>query len=165
SAAEANEGLHALWNLDADGDITVHGAAVIRRDNDGQIEVATKDSDPGIRTVIGVGIGMLLGALAVPIGAAAGASIAAGAAIGLGAAVGGAVGLKAAYESRFVLPRGKSAVIAEVAEPDLTPVDLLVQRLGGIVFRRTKGDLRKDEWFDTDYTDYLYPYDYEPTFA
>lgn len=172
---KAYECLHALWNLDDSGDITVHGAAVIHRDSYGYVDVATKDTDPGLRTAVGVGIGALLGALAGPIGAAAGASIAAGTAAGIGAAAGGFVGLtadavkadehdQAAFETGFVLPRGKSAVIAEVSEDWTTPIDNMATRLGGTVFRRSKGDIRSDAW-DGDYSDYLYPYDYQPQFA
>lgn len=172
---KAYDGLHSLWNLDANGDITVHGAAVIHRDSTGYVDVATKDTDPGARTAIGVGIGALLGALAGPIGAAAGATIAAGTAAGIGAAAGGLAGLtadavkadehdQAAFETSFVLPSGKSAVIAEVSEDWTTPVDTLATRIGGIVFRRAKGDIRGDSW-NADYSDYLYPYDYQPVFA
>jgi len=173
--AKAYEGLHALWNLDDSGDITVHGAAVIHRDQYGHIEVATKETDPGVRTAIGIGVGVLLGALAGPIGAAAGATVATGTAIGVGAAAGGVAGLtadavksdeheQAAYETGFVLPRGKSAVMAEVSEDWTTPIDTMAARLGGKVFRRSKGDVRGDQW-NADYGDYLYPYDYEPQFA
>lgn len=176
SDSKAYDGLHALWKLDTDGDVTIHGAAVIHRDKVGYVDVATKDTDPGVRTAIGVGIGALLGALAGPIGAAAGATIAAGTAAGIGAAAGGVAGLtadltksteqdQAAYESGFVLPRGKSAVIAEVTEQWTTPIDNMASRLGGSVFRRAKGDVRSDMWFDSDYPEYLYPYDYEPAYA
>ena len=37
--------------------------------------------------------------------------------------------------------------------------------VGGSVYRRAKGDVRSDMWFDSDYPEYLYPYDYEPTYA
>lgn len=174
---KAYDGLHALWNLDSQGDITVHGAAVIHRDKYGYVDVATKDTDPGVRTAIGVGIGALLGALAGPIGAAAGAAAAAaGTGAAIGAAAGGVAGLtadaakageheQAAFEGGFVLPRGKSAVIAEVSEQWTTPIDTMAARLGGSVFRRSKGDVRNDAWFDSDYPEYLYPYDYEPQYA
>ncbi|MBV8149299.1 MAG: hypothetical protein JO092_09430 [Candidatus Eremiobacteraeota bacterium] len=174
--AKAYDALHTLWNLDANGEITVRGAAVIHRDSHGHIDVATKDTDPGVRTAIGVGIGVLLGALAGPIGAAAGATIAAGTAVGVGAAAGGLAGLtadaiksdeheQAAYETSFVLARNKSAVIAEVAEERTGPINAMGKRLGGTVYRRKKSDIRDDSWLEADYADYLYPYDYQPVFA
>src|SRR5262252_8688867 len=82
------EGLHALWQLDDEGAVTVHGAAVVHRDKLGQFQVDSKETHPALATAVGVGVGALLGALAGPAGAAVGA--AKGAAIG--AASGGAVG-------------------------------------------------------------------------
>jgi uncharacterized membrane protein len=172
--SKAYVGLHELWKLDDDGDITVHGAAVIHRDQYGSVDVATKNTDAGLRTALGIGIGVLLGALAGPIGAAAGKVVAMGTATGIGAAAGGIAGAtgdamkeaeneQAEYESGFVLPRGKSAVIAEVSEDWTTPVDTMAQRAGGTVHRRSKDQMRKDTW-DWDYSDYLYPYDYQPAF-
>lgn len=180
SDEKAFDGLHALWHLDDEGDITVHGAAVIHRDQFGHVDVATKDSDLGVRTIVGAGIGALLGALAGPIGSAAGiagaSSIAAGSAAGIGAAAGGAAGLtadaakagereEAGSESRFVMSPGQSAVIAEVSEDWTTPIDTAMSRLGGVVYRRTKGAVRDAFFFGDDYADYLYPYDYTPHFA
>jgi uncharacterized membrane protein len=176
---KAFEGLHALWNLDATGDITVHGAAVIHRDEFGHVDVATKDTDPGVRTIVGAGLGALLGALAGPVGAAAGiagaASIAAGTAAGIGAAAGGVAGLtadavkageheEAAFESGFVMKPGQAAVIAEISEDWTTPVDTAAKNLGGKVYRREKSAVRESSFFGDDYSDYLYPYDYDPHF-
>jgi uncharacterized membrane protein len=180
SDEKAFEGLHALWKLDERGDITVHGAAVIHRDQYGHIDVATKDTDPGVRTIVGAGLGALIGALAGPVGSALGiagaASIAAGTAAGIGAAAGGVTGLtadtvksgehdEAAYESRLVLKPGQAAVIAEVSEDWVTPIDTEATRLGGVVYRRSKSDVRNASLFGDDHFDYLYPYDYNPHFA
>ena len=63
------------------------------------------------------------------------------------------------------MPRGKSAVIAEVSEQWTTPIDTMASRLGGSVFRRSKGGIRSDTWFGSDYPEYLYPYDYEPQYT
>ena len=179
SDEKAFEGLHGLWDLDSSGDITVHGAAVIHRDQFGHVNVATKDTDPGVRTIVGAGLGALLGALAGPVGSAMGiagaASIAAGTAAGIGAAAGGVTGLtadavkasendEAKYESGFAMKNGQAAVIAEVSEDWTTPIDTLAKRLGGAVYRRSKGDVRDSSFFGDDYADYLYPYDYKPSF-
>jgi uncharacterized membrane protein len=173
---QAFEGLHALWNLDDHGDVTVHGAAVIHREADGHVDVATKHTDPGLRTALGIGMGALLGALAGPIGAAAGASIAAGTAAGIGAAAGGAVGFtadavkageheQAAYESGFAMKPGQSAVIAEVSEDWTTPIDTAMNGLGGTAYRRDKSTVRDDSLWGGNYANDLYPYDYDPVFA
>ena len=173
---KAFEGLHALWRLDDQGDITVHGAAVIHRDIYGHIDVATKSDDPGVRTAVGIGLGALLGALAGPIGAAAGTTIATGTAAAYGAAAGGLAGVtadavksseheEAADETSFVMRPGQSAVIAEVSEDWTTPVDTAMTQLGGKVYRRTKDVVRDNALWGDDYDYYMYPYDYKPTFA
>jgi uncharacterized membrane protein len=176
SDTAASDGLHALWNLDSRGDITVHGAAVLHRDKFGYIDVATKQTSPGLRTAIGVGVGALLGALAGPIGAAAGASIAAGTAAGIGAAAGGVAGLtadavksgeheEAAFESGFAIGNGQSAVVAEVSEDWTQPIDTEMKRLGGQIYRRPKGDVLDNSFGPDYYSNYLYPYDYDPVFV
>lgn len=171
SDSRAFDALHALWDLDARGDVTVHGAAVIHRDRYGAIDVATKDTDPGLRTALGVGIGALIGALAGPVGAVAAATAA-----GVGAAAGGAIGLtadavksgereEAAYETGFTMRPGQAAVIAEVDEDWITPVDTTMSQFGGTVYRRPKGAVRNDSLWGSDYSDSLTPYDFHPSFA
>jgi uncharacterized membrane protein len=175
----ASDALHALWALDKSGEITVHGTAVIRRDALGYVQVASKQTHPGMRTAIGVGIGALLGALAGPVGSAAGiagaASIVAGSAAGIGAAAGGFAGLTAdgvksveheqvGAETSFTLGVGQSALIAEISEDSPKPVDSLMQRLHGIVFRRATSAVRSDALWGDYYTNYLSPYDYDPYF-
>ena len=169
---KAYEGLHALWQLDGAGDVTVHGTAVVHRDDMGFFQVDTKETHPALGTAVGVGIGALLGALAGPAGAAVGA--AKGAAIG--AATGGAVGLaadagradtrdQAARETGFVLGIGQSAVIADVSEDWTSPIDTRMRNLGGTVYRREKSAVEDDKWFDDGYYPYdyyLYPYEYIP---
>lgn len=172
----AAAGLHALWNLDDSDEITVHGAAVLHRDRFGYVDVATKQTNPGLRTAIGIGIGALLGALAGPIGAAAGASIAAGTAAGIGAVAGGTVGLtadavksgeheEAAAETGFAIADGQSAVVAEVSEDWTEPIDSAMKRLGGTVYRRPKSSVLDNSFGPDYYTEYLYPYDYDPVYA
>jgi len=167
---KAYRGLHALWQLDTEGDITVHGSTVVHRDEWGQFQVDTKETHPALATAVGVGVGALLGALAGPAGAAVGA--AGGAAIGAGA--GGVVGLttdmvradtrdQATDETAFVLDAGQSAVIADVSEDFTLPVESRMRELGGIVRRRAWSTLQDDSWFG-EYipSSYLYPYEYIP---
>lgn len=163
---KAYKGLHALWELDGYGDITVHGTTVVHRDEWGQFQVDTKETHPALATAVGVGVGALLGALAGPAGAAVGA--AGGAAIGAG--TGGVVGVttdlvrddtreEARDETAFVLDAGQSAVIADVSEDSTLPIDTRMRELGGIVRRRAWSTLRDDAWFGSNY---LYPYEYVP---
>lgn len=174
--ANAFEGLHALWRLDRTGEITVHGAAVMRRGDSGQLEVAEKQTHPGRLTAVGVGIGALLGAIAGPIGSAAGATIAAGTVAGIGAATGGLVGSladltkadeheQAVYESQFAIGEHDAAVIAEVSESSTNAIDASMQRLGGRVSRRSRDTVRENVWDGPQFDRYLYPYDYDPIYA
>ena len=172
NSSKAYEALHALWQLDHAEEITVHGAAVVHRDNLGQFQVDTKETHPALATAVGVGVGALLGALAGPAGAAIGA--AGGASIG--AATGGVAGLiadadrsdtrhEAAFKTGFVLANGQSAVIADVSEDWTSAIDTRMQSLGGVVYRRARSDLEDDVWYDNGYypyDSYLYPYEYIP---
>jgi uncharacterized membrane protein len=166
---KAYKGLHALWKLDGDGEITVHGTTVVHRDDFGQFQVDTKETQPALATAVGVGIGALLGALAGPVGAAAGA--AGGAAIG--AAAGGVLGVgadmmradtrhQATDETAFFLDVGQSAVIADVTEESTLPIDSRMRELGGIVRRRSWSTLQEDAWYGDIPSNYLYPYEYLP---
>src|SRR5258708_28588969 len=120
--SKAYEGLHALWQLDDAGEVTVHGTAVDHRAALGNYQVETKETHPALATAVGVGVGALLGLLAGLAGAAVGA--AGGAAIG--AATGGAVGVaadlnradtrdQAAGETGVVFGNGQSSVIPDVS--------------------------------------------------
>src|SRR5258708_5947815 len=72
--SKAYEGLHTLWQLDDDAEVTVHGTAVVHRDALGNFQVDTKETHPALATGVGVGVGALLGLLAGPAGAAVGAA-------------------------------------------------------------------------------------------
>jgi len=167
---KAYEGLHELWRLDDESQLTVHGTAVVHRTDWGQYQVDTKETHPALATAVGVGLGALLGSLAGPAGATIGA--AKGAAIGAG--TGGVVGVgadlirsgtqeQASTETAYVLRPGQSAVIADVSEDSTLPIDTRMRALGGTVYRRSRSAVSDDAWFeeyDPDY--YLYPYEYVP---
>jgi uncharacterized membrane protein len=167
---KAYEGLHAIWALDGESVITVHGTAVVHRTNWGQYQVDTKETHPALATAVGVGIGALLGALAGPAGAAIGAAKGAGIGAATGAAVGGGADLyragtrdQASLETGYVLRAGQSAVIADVSEDSTALIDARMKELGGTVYRRSRSGLNDDSW----YNDYdprldLYPYEYIP---
>ena len=165
----AYDGLHALWKLNNDMEVTVHGSTVVHRDDLGDFLVDTKQTQPLLATAVGVGLGALLGALAGPAGAAIGAAGGAG----IGAAAGGAVGAtadiartdtrrQAKGETAFALRPGQAAVIADVSEDSTLPIDTRMRELGGIVRRRSWSTVHDDFWFDDYIPNYLYPYEYIP---
>ncbi len=177
SADKAHNGLRKLWDLDEKEEMTVHGAAVVHRDDKGHIQVAERHSDLGMRTAVGVGIGALLGLVAGPVGAAVGAAGAAAlsleAAVGVGALAGAAVGATAdaitesqretaAEESFFTLRHGQFAVVAEITEHSTLVLDDAMTRLSGTVFRRLNTATTNAAFGASYYGDYLYPYYYQP---
>ncbi|MCW1919948.1 hypothetical protein NX862_14400 [Rhodobacter sp. KR11] len=177
SDAEARLALRKLWVMDEAGDLTVHGAAVVRRDDQGHIRVADRSSDLGMSTAIGVGVGALLGLLAGPVGVAAGiagaASLSVGAAAGVGAMAGAAIGITADAvkedrretaidEAFFTLKHGQSAMVAEISEDYTALLDDAMQPLGGTVYRCLNTAATNAAFGDSYYSRYLYPYDYPP---
>lgn len=176
---KAHKGLRTLWDLVDTGEMTVHGAAVIRRDDTGHIHVADRSTDLGMRTAIGVGVGALLGLIAGPVGVAAGiagaATLVTGAAMGVGALAGVAVGATAdavtenrretaADESFFTLKHGQSAVVAEVSEDWTSVLDEAMTPLGGTIYRR-ENNAKTNATFGPQYNNgYMYPYYYEPMY-
>lgn len=179
SDEKAHIALRKLWHLDEEGELTVHGAAVVRRDDTGHIRVADRSSDLGMRTAIGVGVGALLGLMAGPIGVAAGvagaAAMSVGAATGVGALAGGALGAtadavketrreNAATESFFTLKHGQSAMVAEISEDWTSVLDDAMRLLGGTVYRRMNNAATNAAFGQNYYGDYLYPYYYEPMY-
>lgn len=179
SEMTAHEGLRALWRLDEDGALTVHGTAVVRRDDHGHIRVANRNSDLGTRTAIGVGLGALLGLLAGPVGVAAGiagaATMSVIVATGVGALAGGAIGLTAdavtedrretaADEAFFTLKHGQSAVVAEISEDETYILDARMHAIGGVIYRRVNSAATNAAFGDRYYSDYMYPYYDEPLY-
>ena len=152
--SKAYEGLHALWQLDGEGAITVFGTTVVHRNEWGEYQVDSKETHAGLATAVGVGVGALLGALAGPAGAAVGATT---------DLVRADTRDQSRYETAFVVGAGQSAVIADVSEDWTGPIDTRMRELGGIVYRRSGGALRDDAWLgDYPPSSYLYPYEYIP---
>jgi uncharacterized membrane protein len=179
SEDKAHEALRKLWYLDEEGSLTVHGAAVMRRDEMGHIRVGELNSAFGTRTAIGVGIGALLGLLAGPFGIAAGAAGATVASIaattGVGALTGAAIGAaadivtednrdEAAFKSSFTLGLGQSAVVAEISEDWTKVLDDAMKALGGTIHRRPDNAFADAAFGQSYYGTSLYPYYYEPRY-
>jgi len=168
--SKAYEALHALWRLDSASEVTVHGTTIVHRDWLGHFHIEAKETYPALATAIGVGIGALLGALAGP----AGAAIGAGGGAAVGAAAGGMIGgiadidradtREAAREkTRLVVREGEYAVIADVSEPWTSPINTQMNKLGAIVYRRSREEIENEGWYGFPYDYYGYyldPYEY-----
>jgi uncharacterized membrane protein len=143
---KACEGLHALEVLHEEGSVSVYATAVVERHADGTLSV-NEQTEPG---ALGFGVGALVGAL---IGVFAGPV---GAAVGLTA--GGFLGsfrdyFHAEVTDEFLasvereLAPGKFALVAEISEEWVTPLDLRMEALGGKAVRAWRQDFVED-FFD-----------------
>jgi len=139
----AYEGSRALHQLDGDGSIAIHAESVIEKKADGTAAVKQAEGDFPIRTLEGTALGGLVGLLAGPVGLAVGA--------GAGLMVGSIDDLYAAgVDAEFLdevsakLVPGKCAVVADVSEEWVTPVDTRMEALGGVVFRAARTSVQDD---------------------
>lgn len=155
----AYEGLKALQELHADGEITLYATAVVVKDAEGKVSLRQTADEGPLSTAMGMLSGSAVGMLAGEASAAAGLAVGSvagpfGAAIGL--SLGSLAGLIADLSrsgvnidfagdvSAALLP-GKAAVVAEVEEAWQTPVDTRIGSLGGLVFRRPRSEVVEDQ--------------------
>jgi uncharacterized membrane protein len=137
---KAYEGTRALQELHREGSIGVYGAAVIARDSAGVVSVKEEADEGPIGAAVGMMTGALIGMIGGPQTMALGA--ASGTVFGsmfdlnnLG------VGLDYMQEVGEQLEPGKVAVVAEIDEEWVTPVDSRMESLGGTVIRRERIDV------------------------
>jgi uncharacterized membrane protein len=136
--SSAYKGTKALKELHAEGSLTLYATAVIAKDSQGAVSDVKETNDRGpLGTVLGLATGSLIGLLGGPVGVAAGAmtGTVAGSLYDLAQAGIGSDFLDEVSEQ--LLP-GKTAVVAEVDEEWVTPLDTRMDALGGIVVRRVR---------------------------
>lgn len=137
-------GLTALKELHRNGDITLYDTAVISKNTLGQTRIVKTPDDSPTGTFLGMFIGALVGVLGGPIGLAVGA--AAGTLVGATTdLVRDTVDLDFVEQVREALASGKVAIVADVEETWVTPVDLTITEKGGIVFRRLRHEVVEDQ--------------------
>jgi len=140
SELKAYEGSRALQELQNEGSINLYAKAVIARDADGKVTVKEQGDMGPVGTAVGLLTGSLIGLLGGPVGLAIGAY--AGTVGGLFYDLGQlTVGGDFLSEVEQSLLPGKAAVVAEAWEEWTTPVDARMESLGGVVIRRTRGDI------------------------
>ena len=141
----AYEGARALADLNRDGSIDVFAAAVVQKDAQGWIATKKVQSDFPIQTVAGTAMGALIGLLGGPAGAAVGG--AAGVMAGLlGDTYTAGVDEVFVTEVSTALTPGKCALIAEMDEDRVTPVDTRMEALGGVVHRTLRSTFEHEQW-------------------
>jgi uncharacterized membrane protein len=140
----AELGTRALKDLDSDGTISLYAMGVIAKDHDGKVSVkhamdklpGMMNSGAGMGLVVGSFIGLLSGPVGLAVGAVAGTMIGA-----LRDFLVTGVGIDFIEEANGFLHAGKVALIAEIEEDWIIPVDSRMENLGGVVFRRARADV------------------------
>ena len=136
----AYDGMWALEDLNNEGSIHLYAKALITMGADGKVIVRQKDDNTLVGTGVGLIIGALAGAFIGPLGVFVGANA---------VAFGGLIFdlTHAEVDQNYLeeigqsLKPGKAAVVAELSE-DWTPlVNSRMEELGGVVFRRTRKNM------------------------
>ena len=130
--------------LDAEGSITIHAESVIKKNADGNVSVMQAEGDFPVRTVGGTAIGSLIGLLGGPVGFGIGA-VAGALAGSIGDLYVAGVNADFLDDVSAVLTPGKCAVVADVSEEWVTPVDSRMEAVGGVVFRSLKTTVEDDQ--------------------
>ena len=138
---KAHEGKKALLQLEAEGSLSVYTCVLVTKRADGLVTVNQEVDTGPLRTLVGTLVGYLVGLLGGPIGFAIGGAA--------GLLAGGTVDINSARiggdfidEVTKELLSNRFAVVAEVEEESTTPVDIRMETLGGIVFRRAVSDVK-----------------------
>jgi uncharacterized membrane protein len=136
----AYEGTRAFKELSAEGSLALYGMTVVAKDADGKIAVK-QDADPGpLGTAVGAFTGSLIGLLGGPVGVVIG--------LGGGALLGSLsdlynLGVSADFIQQVSqeLTPGRFALIADVDEEWITPLDTRREGIGGILVREWRPDV------------------------
>ncbi len=139
--SKAYRGKEALLALEDDGRISVYACVVISKYADGSVNVEQAADSGPLGTLVGTSLGSFIGLLGGPTGLA------------IGAVAGLLVGGTADWDNARVgddfvadvtreLRPNRFAVVAEVREDKITPVDIRMEELGGTVFRRALSEVR-----------------------
>jgi uncharacterized membrane protein len=135
----AYEGARALRELHEEGSLTLYASTVIFKDANGVISVKQAADEGPFGTFAGLATGSLIGLLGGPVGVAVGA---------VAGTLSGSLFdlLRVGVSDDFLtevyvnLVPNKWAIVAEVDETWVTPLDSRMEALGGVVFRRGRGE-------------------------
>src|SRR5215468_11218083 len=138
--AKAYEGLRALGELHREGSLTVYSDAVVAKDTNGTVALRQSGSVGPVGTLLGGATGTLIGLLGGPAGAAAGMLV---------GSLGGAaydvanlgVGADFVDEVSKRLTPGRAAVVAEIEEQWIVPLNDRMEKEGGTVYRRSRSEV------------------------
>ena len=140
--SKAYEGKLALQQLAGEGSIGLYAYAVLTKQADGKATIKQGDDAGPLGTLVGTSFGALIGMLGGPVGMIAGAAAGMGAGAGIDFAN---LGLGEDYidDVSKALRPGKVALVAEVEEDWVTPVDTRMEAIGGTIFRRALSEVKQ----------------------
>jgi len=140
---KAYQAVRELQELHQEGSVTVFATVVAQRETNGELSVKEKSSAGPVGLGVGAVLGALLGVFGGPVGAAIGLA-AGGVAGGTVDIVQSGVSGEFLEEVRRDVAPGNFAVIAEVSEDWLTPLDTRMEALGGVIVRERRLDFVDD---------------------
>jgi len=140
-ATKAFAGRDALRSLDHEDSITLYAYAIVTKNANGTTIVNEEHDPAGLGTLLGTSLGSLIGLLGGPTGVAIGA--AAGSLAGVTADLDNArIGGDFVDDVLKQLTPGTVALLAEIDEEWTPWVDLRMEELGGVVYRRTLSQVK-----------------------
>lgn len=143
SEANAYEGTRALKELHAQGDLTLYGMAVVTKDAGGKLTVK-EAPDALAGTAVGSLVGVLVGVLGGPAGVVVGLTT--GMLLGsISDLLNVGVGANFLDKVSSELAPSKAAVIAEIDEDWVTPLNTRMEAIGGSVVREWRSDFEEAE--------------------
>lgn len=140
----AFEGNSALKDMHHDGEITLYSSVVIAKDVQGVPSIRQQADRGPLGTLVGLIGGSLVGMLGGPVGVAVGAYVGGFAGSGYDLFIAG-VGLDFVDEVSAALTPGKTAVVAEIDETWVAPIETRLGALGGVTFRRVPTDVLDEQ--------------------
>jgi uncharacterized membrane protein len=147
TAPQALKGVYYLKGLHRAGDITLYTTAVIAKEPSGKVSIKQASERELNVTPLGLLAGVMLGAIGGPLG------------IVIGGLIGGLAGLifdllKTGVSADFLeevsqaLDPGEAALLAEIAEISVAPLDARLAKLGGHVYRWQRSEFVEDQMMD-----------------
>ncbi|HTF72334.1 MAG TPA: DUF1269 domain-containing protein [Edaphobacter sp.] len=137
---KAYEGKKALQQLADEGSIGLYAYAVLAKQPDGTATIKQGDTAGPLATLVGTSFGSLIGLLGGPAGMMIGAAAGMGAGAGMDFANLG-IGEDFLDDVTKELKPGKFALVAEVEEDWVTPVNTRMEAIGGNVHRRSLAEV------------------------
>jgi len=139
---KAREGENVLLRLKREGSIIVYGHAVFAKNADGTVNLIRKQDFGPLDTLLSTPLGSLIALLGGPSGLSI--SAATGFTFGKGYDPYNArLGEDFIDDVRKAFLPGKVAVLSEIREGWTAPVDVRMEQVGGVVFRRSLSNLRR----------------------